>query len=159
MIANDISAAAVLFITAVMLLYVAATDLKQYTIRNDFILILVGLFFLHTAIAGRWSALPGNLVIAGVVFLMLLYFYGRRWLGGGDVKILTVAFLWAGAGCALPFALLLCLSASLHALAARLGWISSERIGDDKRARIPFAPSVAAALIGIFILGCVRHPT
>jgi Flp pilus assembly protein protease CpaA len=79
-------------------------------------------------------------------------------MGGGDVKILTVALLWTGIDCALVFAILLFIFASLHALAARSGWAGSVVAGDERR-RIAFAPSVAAALIAVFMLGCLQPVT
>jgi hypothetical protein len=33
--------------------------------------------------------------------------------------------------------------------------VDLQHAGEDKRTRIAFAPSVAAALIGIFMLGCL----
>jgi prepilin peptidase CpaA len=71
--------------------------------------------------------------------------------GGGDVKILAVAFLWTGLSGALPFAILLALFASAHGLAAKLGWVKSQITAAGRR-RIAFAPSVAAALICTFML-------
>jgi prepilin peptidase CpaA len=144
---------AVLAVTAAVLLYVAAVDLKRYTIPNAVIFVLAALFLLYTAVTGRWSILPWNLAIAGMMFAALLYFYARSWMGGGDVKMLTVAFLWIGSDCALLFAILLCLFASVHGLAAKLNWLPAQHAPDDKRARIAFAPSIAAALIGSFLLG------
>jgi prepilin signal peptidase PulO-like enzyme (type II secretory pathway) len=57
--------------------------------------------------------------------------------------------------CALPFALLLLLFAGIHTIAAKLGWANVQRAENDERKRIPFAPSIAAALIGVFMLGCL----
>jgi len=71
--------------------------------------------------------------------------------------MLTVAFLWIGSDCALLFAVLLCVFASIHSIAAKLNWVRSQNTPEDKRARIAFAPSVAAALIASFLLGCL-HP-
>jgi prepilin peptidase CpaA len=95
-----------------------------------------------------------NVGFALLIFAVMLYFYSQGLLGGGDVKLLTVAFLWAGVDCALPFALLLSLFATVHTIAGKLGWVEVQHLGQDKRSRIAFAPSVAAALIGIFMLGC-----
>jgi len=146
----------VLVVTAAVLFYVAVTDLKHYKIRNELILLLTGLFFLHTLFSGRWVNIVWNLALAAVVLVFLVYFYARHWMGGGDVKILTVAFLWTGVDCALAFAMLLFVFASLHTIAAKLGWTESRQADGDKRARIAFAPSVAAALIAVFMLGCLR---
>jgi len=148
----------VLVVTAAVLLYVAATDLKHYKIRNEFILLLIGLFLLYTLFSDRWVDVAWNLGLAAIVLVFLLYFYARHWMGGGDVKMLTVAFLWTGVECALAFSLLLLVFAFLHTAAAKLGWAQSQQADNDQRVRIAFAPSVAAALICIFVLGCLRSP-
>lgn len=147
----------VLVIAAALLFYAAFTDFKQYKIRNDLVLTLVGLFAIHAGISGRWVNLPWNMGLAVVVFLFLLYFYGKNWMGGGDVKMLTVAVLWIGVDCAIPFALLLLVFSSLHTLAVKLGWVGTQGSNHEDHPRIPFAPSLAAALISMFMMGCL-HP-
>jgi Flp pilus assembly protein protease CpaA len=144
----------VLVITAGVLFYVALTDFKQFKIRNELILVLAGLFVVHALLSGRWVSAHWNLAFAAVMFGVMLYFYAQNWMGGGDVKILTVGFLWVGLGCALPFAVLLAVFAAVHVAAAKLGWVEVQKVGDRKR--IPLAPSVAAALILCFILGCLQ---
>jgi prepilin peptidase CpaA len=143
----------VLVITTGVLLYVALTDLKEFKIRNDMVLVLVGLFVIHALLSGRWTSAHWNVVLAAFLFLVMLYFYQRSWMGGGDVKILSVGFLWVGIDCAFVFAVLLSIFAMLHAGAAKLGWTEAKQVGE--RQRIPFAPSVAAALIACFVLGCL----
>jgi hypothetical protein len=41
-------------------------------------------------------------------------YYAQNAMGGGDIRILAVAFLWVGIGCAFPFAGLLAVCAVLH---------------------------------------------
>ena len=147
----------VLVLTAGVLLAAAITDLKRYTISNTYILALVVLFIVYTAITGRWSTLAWNAGMAALLFVVLFFFYSHAWMGGGDVKILTVAFLWIASDCALLFAILLCVFASIHGAAAKLNWAPSQSTAGDKRARIAFAPSVAAALIGTLLLGCLHR--
>jgi Flp pilus assembly protein protease CpaA len=84
----------------------------------------------------------------------MLYLYAQNWMGGGDLKILTVSFLWVGFGCAFPFAVLLAIFSAVNVVAAKFGWAEVQQVGDKKR--IPLAPSVAAALILCFILGCLQ---
>ena len=112
---------------------------------------LAGLFVIYAVLTGQWSNLRWDLALAAVMFVILFAFYAMGWVGGGDVKILTVAFLWTCVSGALPFAILLTLCCSVHALAAKIGWVKSQ-ITDKGRRRIPFAPSVAAALIGTLML-------
>jgi prepilin peptidase CpaA len=145
----------VLVMTAAILFYAALTDLKHYQIRNELIAVLGGLFLLHAFLSGRWPGIQWNFALALLIFVVMLYFYTQNLVGGGDVKLLTVGFLWAGIDCALPFAILLSLFAAIHAGAGKLGWAEVQRTGEDKRSRIAFAPSVAAALIAIFMLGCL----
>jgi prepilin peptidase CpaA len=146
---------AVLVMTAAVLFHAAWTDLKHFQIRNELIAVLAGLFVLYAVLSGRWPDIPRNAGLAAVVFVVMLYFYGQGLMGGGDVKLLTVAFLWVGTDGALPFAILLSLFAAGHAFAGQLGWIEIGHVREGKRARIAFAPSVAAALIGVFALGCL----
>jgi hypothetical protein len=95
-------------------------------------------------LSGRWASAHWNLGFAAVMFAIVLYFYVQKAMGGGDIKILTVAFLWVGIGCAFPFAVLLAVCAALHAAAAKFGWADVQEVGGRKR--IPLALSVAAAM-------------
>jgi prepilin peptidase CpaA len=83
----------------------------------------------------------------------MTYVYAVNKMGGGDIKLLAVAFLWTGPWAVLPFALLLLVFIGVHYLAARLGWAAAEK--SPAGLRIPLAPSVAGALIGTFALGFV----
>jgi Flp pilus assembly protein protease CpaA len=144
----------VLVITTTVLFYVALTDFKKFKIRNEFILVLAGLFVVHALLSGRWTSAPWNLAFAALMFCVMLYFYSQDLMGGGDIKILTVSFLWVGFRCALSFAVLLAIFAAAHVVAARFGWAQVQQVGDTKR--IPLAPSVTGALILCFILGCLE---
>jgi prepilin peptidase CpaA len=155
---SDFLANAVLLVTVAVLFYAAFIDFKHYKISNELILLLSGLFVLHALLSGRWTHAAWNLALAASVFLFLISFYSRHWVGGGDVKMLAVAFLWAGIDCASPFVLLLLLFVSLHTAAAKFGWLKLQQDVSDGRRRIPFAPSIAAALMATILLGCLRSP-
>src|SRR5262245_10446877 len=145
MAASPALAHVILVITAGVLFYAALTDLREFKIRNELILVLAGLFVLHAVVSGRWVTAHWNVLLALFMFLVMLAFYARNWLGGGDVKMLTVAFLWVGLNCALVFSVLMTIFAALHVVAVWMGWLTAKTSGGSKR--IPFAPSVAAALI------------
>jgi prepilin peptidase CpaA len=145
----------VLVVTAAVLLYAAHNDFRRYKIRNELIIALAILFFVHSLVSGRWSGVYWNIAFAVLMFAVMLPLYARHLMGGGDVKLLSVAFLWVGLDCAMLFAVLMLVFAGAHALAARLGWVGVARAEDDVRPRIPFAPAIAAALIGVFMLGCL----
>ena len=145
---------AVLLLTGGLLFYMALTDLKHFKIRNEFVLALAALFFLHAFVSGRWVIIQWNFGFALLLFLIMFYFYLKNMMGGGDLKLLTVALLWVGPFCALPFALFLLLFVCIHIAAVKLKFIEARVVsGKDW---IAFAPSVAAALISVFIAGCVQ---
>jgi prepilin peptidase CpaA len=83
----------------------------------------------------------------------MIYVYATEKMGGGDLKLLAVAFLWTGPWLVVPFALLLLVFVGVHYASARFGWTASE--GTSSGLKIPLAPSVAGALIGAFALGLV----
>jgi prepilin peptidase CpaA len=146
---------AVLALTSAILLCAAIADLRNFKIPNELIIILGLLFFVHAGLVGKWKTIPWNIGLASLIFVLLLLFYSRQAVGGGDVKMLTVAFLWTGVECAFAFSVLLLVLAMLHVVAAKFGW-ASKRDDAEGRTRIPFAPSIAGALIGVFVLGCLR---
>ncbi len=144
-----------LVITAGVLFYVALIDLREFRIRNELIVVLVVLYGLHSFLSGRWAHAQWNFLFTFFILAFLLIFYARGWVGGGDVKILTVGFLWVGLPCAFPFSLLLTVFAAVHVTLAKQGWAPTK--GAGREIKIPFAPSVAAALISIFISGCLQQ--
>jgi prepilin peptidase CpaA len=156
MVDSIVLANTILVITAGVLFYATLTDLKQYRISNELVGVLVALFFVHAVLSSRWETVVGNIAFAFSIFLLMLYFYSRDWVGGGDVKLLSAAFLWVGIQCALPFAILLLIFSGIHAAAAKFGWPVGQHGEAKDRRRIPFAPSVAASLVGTFLAGCLQ---
>jgi prepilin peptidase CpaA len=131
----------------------ALTDFRHYKIRNEFILILIALFAVYAIVSGHLSTVYWNVGLALVVLVALLYAYSLDQVGGGDLKLLAVAFLWTGPWTAAPFVILLTIFICLHYLAARFGWVPVQQSAIGQR--IPLAPAVAAALIGTFVLGYI----
>jgi len=154
MAASAVLAHTVLVITAAVLFYAAWNDLRNYRIPNELIVVLAGLFVIHAVLSGRWTGMHWNFALAFLMFLIMLFFYIQKTMGGGDLKLLTVGFLWSGYACALPFTIFLLVFALIHAIIVKMGIVKA--IGPDGR-RVPFAPTIAAALIGIFMLGCLER--
>jgi prepilin peptidase CpaA len=144
----------VLIVTAATLLYVAWTDLKEFKIRNELVLCLAGLYVLFAVLSGRWVGMYWNVGFAIFMLVIMLYYYSQGLMGGGDVKMLAVAFLWIGTDCALVFAIFLTIAVVVHLIVVRLGWAGVQE--HRGRKRIPFAPSIAAALIVTFMSGCLE---
>jgi prepilin peptidase CpaA len=136
----------------VVLLYVGFTDFRTFKIRNDVLLLLVVLYVLLAIVSRSWIEIAEDVLLAIIMFAVLLWFFAQKVIGGGDVKLVSVACLWIGVHCALLFSALLLLFIVLHLGAARMGWAHTKPMGG--RYAIPYAPSVAGALIGVIILGC-----
>ena len=136
--------------TAATLLYVSFNDLKNFKVRNDVIILLCILYAIHALLVNSWIGLLIDLGFAALMFAIMLVFYAYNLMGGGDVKLLTVALLWTGHLFALPFAILLLIFIIIHITAVQIGWAGG-RLPDDRR-RIPFAPAIAGALIGTIVL-------
>jgi prepilin peptidase CpaA len=141
----------VLVVAAATLFYVALTDLKEFKIRNELILVLVGLYLLFALLSGQWRTMYWNIALAAIAFAAMLYYYGQNLMSGGDVKILAVALLWVGPVWAPIFAVLLLIFIGAYAGFARLGWVNVQQVG--KHRRIPLAPSIAMALVGTLVSG------
>ena len=60
MIGGFIASYYVLVVTAALLFYIAITDLREFKIRNDLILVVAGLFFVHAFLSGRWVEMHWN---------------------------------------------------------------------------------------------------
>jgi prepilin peptidase CpaA len=136
---------------AATLLYVSFNDLKNFKVRNDVIILLFILYAIHAILLNSWMGVLIDLGFATLMFAIMLVFYAYNLMGGGDVKLLTVALLWAGHLFALPFAIFLLIFIVIHIAAVQIGWAGG-RLPDDRR-RIPFAPAIAGALIGTIVLG------
>jgi prepilin peptidase CpaA len=149
-----LSAHIVLIVTAATLFYVAWTDLKEFKIRNEMVLCIAGLYVLFAVLSGRWVGMYWNIGLAIFMLVIMLYYYSQGMMGGGDVKMLAVAFLWVGIECALVFAIFLAVSIIIHLIVVKLGWAKVQEVRGRKR--IPFAPSIAAALIVTFMSGCLE---
>src|SRR5262249_9890824 len=89
------------------------------------------------------------------MFVLMLYAYVQRMMGGGDLKILTVSFLWVGPSCALIFAFLMMIFAAIHTVLAHYKLVHYQEF--EGRKRIPLGPTVAAALIVTILSACLNQ--
>jgi len=136
-----------------VLFYVGFTDFQTFKIQNNVVLLFAILYALFAIVARTPSEILSNLVLAAIMFAILLWLYSSGVIGGGDVKFMTVACLWVGLHCALLFSIILFLLIGLHVLAAWTGWATTKPMAG--RLAIPYAPSIAGALIALALLGCL----
>lgn len=139
--------------TAATLFWVALTDLREFKVRNELIIILVLLYVVYALFSGAWVSMQWNFGFALLMLIGGTYAYSLQHIGGGDLKLLTVAFLWTGPWLAAPFVVLLLIFTVAYYVAARVGLATAQRTSAGLR--IPLAPSLAGALIGVFALGLI----
>ena len=87
--------------TVVVLFYVGFTDFRTFKIRNESVALLLVLYIIYALIARSPYDFLLNVAVKGVeaVFVVLLCFYARGAIGGGDVKLVSVVCLWIGTHC------------------------------------------------------------
>lgn len=131
---------------APLLVWVAFEDWARFRIRNSSVLALAA------CLAASWVSVPGSTVLAhallgGATLLILAVAFARGWIGGGDAKLLALAFTFVGPGGALAYSLLLLGFAAAYAVAARARLLPARR--EDGRTRIPFGVSIAGAWLAM----------
>ncbi|MGC9370862.1 MAG: prepilin peptidase [Paracoccaceae bacterium] len=94
--------------TLVILVYghVAWTDFVRFRIRNQMVLLLLGLYPLF-GLAQGWADLRGDLVAGLVLFGMGFGFWLAGLMGAGDAKLALPVGLFCGIKGLLPYAVLL----------------------------------------------------
>ena len=147
----------ILVLTAATLFWVALTDLKEFKVRNEFVVVLAGLYLAYAVCSGAWVSMQWNLAFALLMLAGGAYAYSLRQIGGGDLKLLAVAFLWTGPWFAAPFVILLLVFTGAYYVAARLGWAAARRT--TAGLQIPLAPPLAGALISALALGLIAPNT
>ena len=110
----------ILVITAGTLFWVALTDLREFKVRNELVVVLASLLFRLCPVLGGFGPMQWNLA-----FALLMLAAGTCAIGGGDLKLLTVAFLWTGPWLAAPFVILLLVFAIVYYAAAKLGFAAA----------------------------------
>lgn len=156
----DLSAFWVLLYPIIML-RAGIGDLMTMRIPNRLIVLLLAAYGAAVLATGpAWFDVAASLAVALAVFALGFLFFSLGWMGGGDVKLLSVATLWLGAANALPFifytsafgalltmALLLFRSAPLPAALRRRDWILTLH---HRESGIPYGVAIAAAAILVY---------
>jgi prepilin peptidase CpaA len=143
--------------TAVMAV-AAFEDLRRLTIPNLLPLLLCAAWPLYVASAPSLNAVLGALGVALAVFLTGAVLFARGWLGGGDVKLLSAATLWAGAPQALGLLVVTGILGGVLALflltpvGSRTALAARRLLGNpdvstapESRVRVPYGVAIAGA--------------
>ena len=83
---------------AALMIIAAFEDFRRLVIPNALSLSVCVLWPLYIAPIADLAIVLGSLGCAALVFLVGALCFSRGFLGGGDVKLLTAATLWAGPG-------------------------------------------------------------
>jgi prepilin peptidase CpaA len=106
---------------AALAVLAALGDWSRFMIPNKLSLAIVGLWILYALIRVLQGESPIFIVwsigIAALIFLVGFGLFALRLLGGGDVKLLAAAALWAGLDYVLPFILIVTVTGALLGLA------------------------------------------
>ena len=141
---------------AIALLYAAATDIHRRQIDNW----LTGGIALTAPLywwASGLSLWPGAAIQLGValgVFAFLAVLFALRWMGGGDVKLLTALALWIVPADFLKIVIVMALVGGVLTIVVG-GWHVIRR----QRDRIAIPYGVAIAIGGLWVLGTNYLPT
>ena len=153
-----------LTVFAVVMAVAAFEDFRRLTIPNLLPVLLCAAWPIYfAATAPGLSAALAALGCALAVFLVGAVLFARGWLGGGDVKLLSAATLWAGApgtpallmltgvlGGAL--ALFLLLPLGNHLAAAARGMLGQPPVPTERGFAIPVPYGVAIAGAALIVV-------
>jgi prepilin peptidase CpaA len=154
-----------LFAFAALMLLAAIEDLRRLVIPNALTLSLCMLWPLYALTASTlWSA-AGALGCAVAVFLVGALLFSRGYIGGGDVKLLAAAVLWAGPGRTVPVLFLTGALGGMLALfllippAAHLATLARVKLGPGEATvksgmatPVPYGIAIAAAALLVIFL-------
>ena len=124
-------------------------DLRNYRIRNSVVVMLFCLCVVDLLLRADLRQIVTHAVFAAIAFGLLILAFQRNWLGGGDTKLLAIAFLQTGPELVLSYAIILLVLTMIYWGGATLGVFPSQRIG--ARLKVPFGPSIAGAWMIILI--------
>ena len=125
------------------LAFVIVDDLQHYRIKNSAV-ILLGLLSVTRLLAQpNLNALLEHSVFAILGFGLLIIAYLRGLVGGGDTKLLGVAFFWTGPETALMYSIFMLLLTLAYWAGAKFGPLPSQDV--RVRLKVPFGPSIAGA--------------
>ena len=86
----------VVLVFAAVMAVAAFEDFRRFVIPNLLPIVLCALWPVYFAFAPSFYGAVSSIGCALAVFLVGAVLFARGWLGGGDVKLLSAATLWAG---------------------------------------------------------------
>ena len=139
-----------------VLVFVIMDDVRNYRIKNSAIITLFCLIIFQFLIEADLHYFLAHAAFSTIAFAVLMVAFRRRLFGGGDAKLLTIAFLAIGPERALVYAICLLLLSVIYWGGAKVNILPSQLIGTQLK--IPFGPSIGGAWIAtIFFFAVQQH--
>lgn len=140
---------------AIALLFAAFTDLKRRQIDNwlNAGIALAAPLFWWTSGLALWPDVAWQLGIALITFVICAGLFALRWMGGGDVKLLTALALWIAPAAFLKLIVIMALVGGVLTLAFGM-WHMARR--QTNRLAIPYGVAISSA--GLWILSTEYFP-
>jgi prepilin peptidase CpaA len=145
-----------------LICWAALRDAMSFRIPNWVSLGILLLYPLHVLTSATPVDWQTGLVTAGLVFLAGFLVFAKGICGGGDVKLLSAAALWAGTTLLFPLIMVMALTGGVLSGAAWLSNIQRKRRGQPQSGETPdlsathvpygMAISFGAALVGLHLL-------
>ena len=134
---------------AALALLAALSDWSRFIIPNRISLGVAGLWALHALLLMAQGHSPVFILwsvgVALVVFLIGFAMFAARLLGGGDVKFMAAAALWAGPEFVLPFIVIVTVCGALLGLAFLVPGLGN-RPEDDPADGVPADPAAGGVI-------------
>lgn len=128
-----------------LLAYVIVDDYLNFRIRNEVIVIMLLLTALKYMINGLPDQFHLQFGYVVLIFFFLLIMFSRGYLGGGDVKLLPLAFLWLSVEKWLLFYTILTIITIIYATMALLDLVPTDK--KNGKPRMAYGPCIALAWI------------
>ncbi|MFA5041277.1 MAG: prepilin peptidase [Bdellovibrionales bacterium] len=151
---------AVLIFAAVLFATAAFSDVRSYRIPNPVCGLLLLLFPFYVASSPSPVDWRQNIVVFGAAALIGVVLFLCNMMGAGDIKLLSVASLWAGPHLIALFLLVTAFAGGVESLAlvaVRGSKIpKSERMQKLAKTKIPYGVAIATG--GVTMLGAMARP-
>jgi prepilin peptidase CpaA len=132
------------FVFFALILFAALSDASSFRIPNVVSIALVALFPFHVWLSPTPVDWLSAIVVAGIAFVVGFVMFGRGWLGGGDVKLVSATLLWAGSALAMRQLLVMAFAGGILALIVLLVSKIRRRAPDTAAPRVPYGVAIAA---------------
>lgn len=135
---------------AIALLVAAATDWRRRQIDNwlNLAIVIGAPFFWWASGLSLWPGVALQLGVGLAAFAVFAGMFALKWMGGGDVKLLTALALWIEPAWFLKLLIMMALVGGLLTLV-----MGAWHIARHRRDRLAIPYGVAIAVAGLWVVG------